>query len=74
VKVDAAIKAVPNHKAGRLLVESDRKSEGGQGILGSWRVDEGDDAVEIIVVPGLLTDQGIDTPATIQPDADPGVL
>jgi hypothetical protein len=74
MKVDAAVKAVPNHEAGRSLVEGDGEPDGGQGILGSWRVDERDDAVEIIVVPGLLTDQGIDSPATIQPDADSGLL
>ena len=74
VKVDAAVEAVPNHESGRSLVEGDGESEGGKGILGSRRVDERDDAVEIVVFPGLLPDEGIHPPAAIQPDADPGLL
>lgn len=69
VKVDAAVKAVPNHEnheAGRELAEVDGESEGGKGNLGSRCVDERNDAVEIIVLPGLLRDEGINPPASIQ--------
>jgi hypothetical protein len=70
VKVDTSVTSVSDHKTRGKLVEEDGELEGGKGVAGDRDVGKRDDAIEVVVVSGLLADQGVDAPATIQPDAD----
>jgi hypothetical protein len=74
VKVNTAVTAVSDHEVGGQLVEGDDESEGGKGVAGDWGVAKRNDAIEVIVLPGLLADQSVDTPPTVRPEGDSGIL
>ena len=62
----------PSRTTGNLRLYSDEDLERLRQV--KYLVGERDDAVEIVMIPGLLSQEGVDAPATIQPDADPDML
>ena len=74
VEVDAAIGGVANHEPGWELIVSYGKAELLKSVPCQWRVRERDDAVEVVMFPGLLPHQGIHAPTSVEPDADTGIL
>jgi hypothetical protein len=74
VEVDTVVMSVSDHESGGQLGEGDAEPEDGKGVAGDWDIRARDDAIEAVVFSGLLADQGVDTPAPIQPDADPGIF
>jgi hypothetical protein len=74
VKVDAAVRSVSDYEPGGQFVEGDGDAEGGKSITSDFGVGKRDNAVEIIVFSGLLSDQGVDAPATVQSDTDPSMF
>ena len=67
VEIDATIIGRLHDKPGRSLVQNQSVSKGGERALRRRRIAEGDDEIEIVVVARLLAEEGIDTPAAIQP-------
>jgi len=74
MKVDATVSLVSDYESGGPLVKGDGEAEHGKGITSDFGVGKRDNAVEVIVFSGLLSDQGVNAPATIQPNADPSLF
>jgi hypothetical protein len=71
VEVDAAVGRIANNESGGELIVGRGKAGAGKRIPRQRRVGERDDAIKVVVFPGLLLKQRIYAPAAVDPDADP---
>jgi hypothetical protein len=74
VEVDAAVGRIANNESGGKLIVGRGKAEAGKGIPRQRRVGERDDAIKVVVFPGLLLNQRIYALAAVDPGADPRIL
>ena len=73
MKVYAPLFAVVEHEPSRAVIETypiaQRCEQGNSRV----RLIQLNDGIKIVMRPGLCTDQGVNSPATVEPDLDSGI-